>query len=103
MARIRPPKIKSYKVVYGKFKESVGFTEFGVCSSIIAELNDDQITIHDMAMSGMFYKNKDAEVAEAQICEGTGTVDYPLLVPIRVLAEKAKGLPAGMLLTSVSL
>jgi len=101
MDRIRPPLVRSYKAVYGKVKEVLGFTEFGICSSIIAELKDGEITIHDEMIAGMFFKNKDSNVAEAEICKGTGTVDYPLLVPISTLAEKAKGQPKGQLVPTI--
>ena len=101
MDRIRPPLVKSVKAVYGKVQEIVGFTEFGLCSSIITELQGDQIKIHDMMMAGMFFKNKDSAVAEAEICRGTGTVDYPLLVPIKILAEKATNDKSCMLAPTV--
>lgn len=89
MDRIRPPMMRSVRIVRGQVQHFVGFNEIGMCASIVAEVNNRQINLKDMAIAGMFFKNKDSSVTEAEICRGTGCNDYPLLVPIKLLAEKA--------------
>lgn len=96
MEKIHPPISPSYCIRDGQLKHFDCVCELGLFSSLITKFEPGQAnenTVLHEEVLGTLFRTKGISFNEGGISSGAAVLDYPLLVPTKILREKAEGLP----------
>ena len=105
MEKIRPPIVPAYSARDGKLSIFDCVCELGLFSSLFTRFVDGEVPKNEVMheeLLGLLFRTKGSHFDEGGISAGAAVLDFPFLVPTKVLRSKAKDLPAGRLKCSVS-
>jgi hypothetical protein len=106
MERINPPMIPVQMLKLGELCQVDSLSEIGIYSSIFTKnvqgKDGPASEIIENRTYGTLLRTKGSHFNEGGVCSGYAVVDHPYIVPEKVLTEKAKDLPFGNLMGTVS-